>query len=77
MDISLEQILKDIASTQIDNVPKEGLTFEQFRAKIGRGEKSSRRILKQLVADNKVEVVVTTVPDIIGKMNTQVYYVFR
>lgn len=77
MDISLEQILKDIASSQVDNPPKEGLTFEQFRIKIGRGEKSSRRILKQLVADNKVDVVVTQAPDIIGKMNTQVYYVFR
>lgn len=77
MDINLEQILKDIASTQVDNVPKEGLTFEQFRAKIGKGEKSSRRILKQLVMNNKVEVIVTQAPDIIGKMNTQVYYVFR
>lgn len=77
MNISIDQILKDLDSTYQANVPKEGLTFEQVCHKLNKGEKSTRKLLRRLVAENKVEVILTQAPDITNRMNIRVFYVFR
>lgn len=77
MDINIEQILKDLSSSYVENYPKEGLTFEQICTKLGKGEKFTRRWLKQQVLDNKVEVITTQALDITNRPNIRVFYVFR